>query len=92
MVGWLRNRVVGDSVFKLCSRYFESGQMAEAWQRGIILLIPMKRTRDPQTSIYIMVLVSCRLYIKVFCTVMKSRVEAYVEGETLLCEEQNGMY
>ena len=90
MVGWLRNRVVGDFVFKLCSRCFESGQMPEAWQRGIILPIPKKRTRGPpDPNLYRGISLLSAVY-KVFCTVMKSRVEAYVEGENLLCEEQNG--
>ena len=47
MVGWLRSGVVGDFVFKLCSKCFESGQMPEAWQRGIILPKSKKRTQGP---------------------------------------------
>ena len=90
MVGWIRNRVVGDFVFKLCSKCFESGQMPEAWQRGIILPIPKKRTQgplDPNPHCGISLLSAV---YKVFCIVMKNRVEAYVEGENLLYEEQNG--
>ena len=91
MVGWLRNRVVGDFVFKLCSRCFESGQMPEAWQRGIIsLAIPKKRTPGPpDPNLYRGISLLSTVY-KVFCIVMKSGVEAYVEGENLLCEGRNG--
>ena len=90
MVGWLRDGVVGDFVFKLCSKCFESGQMPEAWQRGIILPIPKKRTRGPpDPNLHRGISLLSAVY-KVFCTVMKNRVEAYVEGENLLCEEQNG--
>ena len=47
MVGWLRNEAVGDFVFRFCSKCFESGQMPEAWPRGIILPIPKKAAQRP---------------------------------------------
>ena len=55
--------------------------MPEAWQRGIILPIPKKRTRGPpDPNLHRGISLLSAVY-KVFCTVMKNRVEAYVEGK-----------
>ena len=59
--------------------------MPEAWQRGIILLIPKKKDQGPpDPNLHHGILVCCRPYIR-FCTEMNSRVEAFVEGENLSC-------
>ena len=75
---WLKNRAVGWFIFELCHACFERGDIPAVWREGI-----------PDPNGYRGISLLSAVY-KVFCTVLRMRLESYLEGNQLLCEEQNG--
>ena len=87
---WLKNRAVGEFIFELCHACFERGEIPAVWREGIIVPIPKKAEKAiPDPNGYRGISLLSAVY-KVFCTVLRMRLESYLEGNQLLCEEQNG--
>ena len=76
--------------FELCHACFERGEIPAVWREGIIVPIPKKAEKAiPDPNGYRGISLLSAVY-KVFCTVLRMRLESYLEGNQLLCEEQNG--
>ena len=80
---WLKNRAVGWFIFELCHACFERGDIPAVWP------YTKKREGIPDPNGYRGISLLSAVY-KVFCTVLRMRLESYLEGNQLLCEEQNG--
>ncbi len=74
-------------LFNIC---FKHGIIPSAWQKGIINPIPKSGDKDPRIPLnYRGITLTSHMY-KIYCTVLKIRLNAYLERNKILVEEQNG--
>ena len=70
---------------------FERGEIPAVWREDIVPIPKKTEKVVPDPNGYRGISLLSAVY-KVFCTVLRMRLESYLEGNQLLCEEQNGFH
>ena len=86
----LKNEVAIDILHKLISICFNTGSIPEDWSYSIITPIPKSSTGDARNPLNYRGISLAPACYKLYCGVLNSRLENWVDVNNLLCDEQNG--
>ena len=86
----LKNDVVIDILHRLFSVCFNTGIVPDEWNYSIITPIPKSSTGDARNPLNYRGISLAPACYKLYCGVLNSRLETFVDEKNLLSDEQNG--
>ena len=86
----LKNGVAVDILHRLFSVCFSTGSIPDDWNYSIITPIPKSSTGDARNPLNYRGISLAPACYKLYCGVLNSRLETWVDENNLLCDEQNG--
>ena len=86
----LKNEVAIDILHKFFSICFNTGIIPEDWSYSIITPIPKSSTGDARNPLNYRGISLAPACCKLYCGVLNSRLENWVDENNVLCDEQNG--
>ena len=86
----LKNDAAIGILHRLFSVCFNTGIIPNDWSYSIITPIPKSSTGDARNPLHYRGISLAPACYKLYCGVLNSRLEAWVDENNLLCDEQNG--